>query len=79
MIHRAIPELVKGIRVQYQDKDMKTRVETIYSRSGNSITVINGLKLKTRVNLDSVTGYWQPRVKASPKYMVQLNVRKNLV
>ncbi len=72
MKHRASPELVKGIRVQYKDRDMKTRVETIYLRSGNTITVINVLKEKTRIELDSVTGYWQPRVRASPKNIISL-------
>lgn len=72
MKHRILPELIKGIRIQFEDRDMKTRVETIYSRSGNTITVINVLKEKTRIELDRVTGYWQSRVKASPKNIISL-------
>ena len=77
MKYRALPELIKGIRVQFKDKDIKTRVETIYSRSGTTITVINALKEKTRIELDRVIGYWHPMVKASPENKIRL--RKNLV
>lgn len=71
--YRAFPELIKGIRVQYKDKDIKTRVETIYSRSGTTITVINALKEKSRIELDRVIGYWHPMVKASPNNIIRIN------
>lgn len=66
-----LPDLVKGIRVRYRDKDEKSRVETIYLRSENTITVINILKEKTKIELDRVTGYWRPRVKASSANMIR--------
>lgn len=71
--YRAFPELIKGIRVQYKDKDIKTRVETISSRSGTTITVINALKEKKRIELDRVIGYWHPVVKASPNNIIRIN------
>ncbi len=72
---RKFPELVKGIRIQYIDKDDKTRVERIHSRTGNKITVINSLKEKTRVKLDQVKGYWKPRVKAKYDNMMSLPIK----
>lgn len=72
---RKFPELVKGIRIRYIDKDDKTRVERIHSRTGNTITVINGLKEKTRIKLDRVKGYWKPKVKAKYDNMMSLPIR----
>lgn len=70
-----LPELQKGIRIQYKDKDDKTRVERIHSRTGNTITAINSLKEKTRVKLDQVKGYWKPRVKAKYDNMFSLPIK----
>lgn len=72
---RKFPELHKGIRIQFIDKDEKTRVERIHSRKGNKITVINNLKEKTRVKLDQVKGYWKPKVKAKPENMMSLPIK----
>ena len=72
---RKFPELQKGIQIKYIDKDDKTRVERIHSRTGNTITVINGLKEKTRVKLGQVKGYWKPRVKAKYDNMMSLPIK----
>lgn len=69
---RKFPELRKGIRVQYIDKDDKTRVERIHARTGNTITVINSLKEKTRVKLEKIKGYWKPKVKTNPGNLIPL-------
>lgn len=75
MTRRALPVLVKGIRVQYSDRDIKTRSAIIYTRSGNILTVINALNKRTRVVVDRVIGYWPPRVKASTSNFIRV---KNL-
>jgi len=67
-----LPELLKGIRIQFIDKDDKTRVERIHSRTGNTITVTNASKEKTRLKLDHVKGYWKPRVMAKYDNMIPL-------
>lgn len=72
MKHRLLPELIKGIRILYIDKDMKTRVEIIYSRTGNIITATNALKEKTRIEVGSVIGYWPPKVRTLPKNLIRL-------
>ncbi len=74
---RKFPELHKGIRIQFIDRDEKTRVETIHSRKGNTITVINYLMEKTRVKLDQVKGYWKPKVKAKPENMISIKTRRD--
>lgn len=69
---RKNPELVKGIRIQYADRDSKTRAAVITVRTGNFITVKDALKQKHRIKLSEVRGYWKPRVKASPKNMIPI-------
>jgi len=67
---RSHPELVKGIRIQYSDRDSKTRTAVIHSRTGNFITVHDALKQRHRIRLSEVRGYWIPRVKSSPANMI---------
>lgn len=71
---RKFPELIPGLRIQYIDRDDKTRVGRIHSRTGNIITVINSLTEKTRIKLDRIIGYWKPKVKAKYNNMIQLQV-----
>jgi len=68
---RLHPELVKGIRIQYTIESY-TAAATIHKRSGNFLTVRNVLKEKRRIRLSDVKGYWKPRVKASPKNLIQI-------
>ncbi len=66
------PELQKGIRILYRDGDGAARAERIHTRKGNTLTVINALKQKTRITIDQVKGYWKPKVRANPKNLIPL-------
>lgn len=66
------PELKEGIRVQYKDRNEATRQGRIVARHGNKITVLGALKIRARVSIENVQGYWQERVKASPKNYIKL-------
>lgn len=66
------PELEEGIRVQYKDRNEATRQGRIVARRGNTLTVLGALKTRARVSIENITGYWQPKVKASPKNFIKL-------
>lgn len=66
------PELQPGIRVQYTDRDSKTRAGRIVARRGSMITIETPLKEHHRIEIEKVLGYWQPHVKASPKNRINL-------
>lgn len=68
------PKLEKGIRVQFTDRQGKTRAGRIKTRRGNTVTVITPLKTKSCVNVDNILGYWKPKVRASPENMTKLEV-----
>ncbi len=69
---RTHPELIRGIRVQYRDRDSKTRAGRITKRTGNKLTIVNALKEKSRIDASAVIGYWRERVKASPQNLILL-------
>lgn len=66
------PELEEGIRIQYKDRNEATRQGCIVARKGSTISVLGALKTKARVSIGNITGYWQPKVKASPKNFIKL-------
>ncbi len=45
---------LKGKNIEYIDRDGKFRIGKVIKISGNTLTVMNCLKKKTRVNLDDV-------------------------
>lgn len=67
--YRKHPELKSGIRIQYRDKNEATRAGRINTRKGNFLKVKFS---RERISIADVTGYWQPRVKASPENIVKL-------
>lgn len=72
MIKRLYPELEVGLFIQYIDKNEKSKSEKIIAREGNTITVINGLKQRTRISIERVKGYWKPDMKPSPQNLIRL-------
>lgn len=76
--HRKFPELTKGVRIEYKDKNEATRAGKILARTGNTLTVIigtkytKGLNSKYRIPVENVIGYWKNKVKASPANMIKL-------
>lgn len=82
--HRKFPEIQKGIRIQFMDKNEATRSGKILARKGNTLTVIIGyryvkiLNKKYRISISNVIGYWNPKVKAIQKNLIRLKeVRKD--
>lgn len=69
--YRKHPELKSGIRIQYRDKNEATRAGRIRKRDGNFLSVKFS---KERISIADVTGYWNPRVKASPENLIKLEV-----
>lgn len=69
---RLPPELQKGIRIDFRDRDGKRRTERIRSVSKTTVTIVNVLGQKTRVRREQIIGYWQKKVKASPSNMIKL-------
>lgn len=76
---RKLPELIPGLRIQYTDKDEKTRAGKILSRRGNTLTVCIGTKYNPRVSkkyripITNVTGYWKGRTAARPENLIKLD------
>lgn len=66
-------ELKQGIRVQYQDRNGATRQGRIIARQGNKITIEAALKVRMRVPAENISGYWVPKVRASPKNLMKLS------
>ncbi len=75
---RKFPELIPGTRIQYMDKDEKTRAGKILSRKGNILTVCIGTKYdprvsrKYRIPVENVAGYWKGRTAARPVSLIPL-------
>lgn len=79
--YRKHPELKPGIRIQYRDKNGASRSGRIKSRKGNFLKVAAGISVAfpKKVSIDAVTGYWNPRVKASPENRVTARLKKSLM
>ncbi len=67
------PFLVAGIRVRYLDRNEAIRDAKISSRTGNTVTIINVVKTRTRVHVDDIRGYWEQRVKATAENFISLH------
>lgn len=80
--HRKYPELTKGVRIQYKDKNEATRAGKILARKGNTLTVIIGTKYTPKLNkpyripIDNVYGYWKGRTAARPENMIKLEGKR---
>lgn len=75
MARRIFEEIDKGIRVEYLSSKLAGSwyCGTVVKRIGNIITVKrSGNGQRKRIHLGLVTGYWPPRVKASPKNRVDV-------
>lgn len=70
------PELEEGIRVQFKDRNEATRQGRIITRQGNKVTVEAALKVRMRVPAENISGYWAPKVKASPKNLKKLTAKE---
>ena len=66
------PEIEKGTRIQYRDRDGKVRTERIHAVGKTGVTTVNALRQRTRVKIEKIIGYWQKKVKASIKTMIKL-------
>lgn len=72
MTKRMLEEIERNIRVEYISSGIvgSFRCGTVVKRVGNTITVKDALNRRRRVHIERVRGYWRPRVKASPKNMI---------
>lgn len=68
------PDIQKGIRVQYLDREGKQRAERIHIMGKTIVITIDGLRQHHTVKLERIKGYWKPRVKARPENMIKLEV-----
>jgi hypothetical protein len=73
------PELIKGVHIQYISQDGATRSEVIDRRDYNTLFVKDTLGKRSRITIDKVIGYWPNRVAPTPKNLVRLKDKKDLV
>lgn len=73
------PELIKGIRIQYINRDNATRSEVIHSRENNTIIVKDALGKKRKVTIDRIIGYWPEKVATISRNLIRLKEKKELV
>lgn len=73
MKKRLLPEIQEGIRVEFASpQNGATYCGVVAKRTGNTLTVRRTLNQKQRIHVKLLTGYWPPRVKASPGNKVQI-------
>lgn len=68
------PEIQKGIRIQYLDREGKRRDERIHILGKTIVITVDALGEHHTVKQERIKGYWKPRVKASKKNMIKLEV-----
>lgn len=59
------PEVVVGIRLEYNDVNGSWRCGRVKRRSGNTLVVVDALNRSRRIRIEKVRGYWEKKVKAS--------------
>jgi hypothetical protein len=69
------PEIQKGIRIQYLDREGKLRAGRVHIRGKTIVITVDALKQHHDVKIERVKGYWKPKVRASPQNMIRLGVK----
>lgn len=72
-------ELIKGVRIQYINRDGATRSEVVYGRDKNTIVVKDVLGKKRNITIDMIIGFWPEKVAPVSRNLIKLKDKKELV